>query len=164
MPLPQCFVLPDLCSLRTCQGGSCTAAIRHRRLFRRVCCAAGVPALPGLHCLGLHPDMQAPISLGQGAKGPYLLMIRPADPGQPQNDQSLPSLDSIKRLNIPEGEAAELTLERAVELLQYPKVRPSSCWCAAALLLLIITMRRSLAGSPGAGSLCLSLLGLTAGT
>ena len=86
-----------------------------------------MPGLPGAHVLGAHPDTQAPITLGTGARGPYLLMIAqpgglpagPAEPGVP----SMPSVDDITRVNIPQQEAAELTLPRAVELLRYPKAR-----------------------------------------
>ena len=72
--------------------------------------------------LGHHPQTCDPITLGMGAKGPYLLMIsshgssRPGSgmPGLPVDGEAR----SVKRLHISMEEASNLTFDRHANLAQ----------------------------------------------
>ena len=60
--------------------------------------------------LGHHPHTKAPITLGMGAKGPYLLMVPPPGDSLPGSDSEEPH--SVKRLTISMDEASKLTFDR----------------------------------------------------
>lgn len=76
----------------------------------------------GVITLGTHPETDIPITLRSGPYGAYVQLEEPSKQPVPITSRSKKRTPKPKRASLPRGvNPSEFTLERAVELLSWPR-------------------------------------------